>query len=83
MLAIQRRAVSLRPTTFESLDLMLQCGLAVLDYKKAELSAADSLTQVLGKVHAEAELHRDSEKLGYWFGLLTPFELSIILKVAF
>ena len=37
VLAIQRRAVSFRPTTFESLDLMLQSGLAVLDYKKATL----------------------------------------------
>jgi len=83
VLAIQRRAVSFRPTTFESLDLMLQSGLAVLDYKKATLSATDSLTKVLALIQAEKELHKESEKLGYWFGLLTPFELTIILKVAF
>lgn len=62
---------------------MLHSKLAVLDHKKAELSATDSLTEILGKICAEMELHRDSEKLGYWFGLLTPFELSSILKVAF
>ena len=83
VLAIQKRAISLRPITFESLDLMLHSGLAILDYKKGELSATDSLTRVLGLIQAEKELHRDSEKLGYWFGLLTPFELTMILKVAF
>jgi hypothetical protein len=83
VLAIQRRAVLLRSTTFESLDLMLQSGLSVLDSKEAVLSTTNSLTGVLGQIHAEVELHRDAEKLGYWFGLLSPFELSIILKVAF
>jgi hypothetical protein len=83
VLAIQRRAVAFRSTTFESLDLMLQSGLAVLDYKKAALSATPTLSKVLGNIHAESDLHRDSEKLGYWFGLLTPFELTMVLKVAF
>jgi hypothetical protein len=83
VLAIQNRAVSMRPTTFESLDLMLQSGLAVLDNKRAVLFATESLAQVLDNSHAEVDLHRESEKLGYWFGLLTPFELSIVLKVAF
>lgn len=83
VLAIQGRALSLRPTTFESLDLMLHSGIAMLDYKKGELFATESLTGVLGMIHAEIELHKNSEKLGYWFGLLTPFELSTILKVAF
>jgi hypothetical protein len=83
VLAIQARAISLRPVSFESLDLMLLSGIAVLDHKKAELSATDSLVRVLGLIQAEKELHRDAEKLGYWFGLLTPFELTMILKVAF
>jgi hypothetical protein len=83
LLAIQRRALSLRPITFESLDLMLQARLAVLDYKKAELSTTALLTEVIGNIGAETDLHRDSEKLGHWFGALTPFELSTILKVAF
>ncbi|SRR6266404_3878009 len=83
VLAIQRRAVSFRPTTFESLNLMLQARIAVLNHKKGELFATESLNDVLGSVHAEIELHRNAEKLGFWFGLLTPFELSIILKVAF
>jgi hypothetical protein len=83
VLAIQRRAVSFRTTTFHSLDLMFQSGLAVLDCKKGEISATDSLSKVLDNIRSETELHRDSEKLGYWFGMLTPFELSIILKVAF
>jgi|SRR5208283_1156700 len=83
VLAIQKRAVALRPTTFESLDLMVQSGLGVLDYKRAEIFATDTLSHVLNDSRAEVELHRDAEKLGYWFGLLTPFELSVTLKVAF
>ena len=83
LLAIQKRAISLRSTTFASLDLMLHSGLAVLDYKRAELFATELLAEVLVKSHAEVDLHRESEKLGYWFGLLTPFELSTVLKVGF
>jgi hypothetical protein len=83
VLAIQKRAISFRTTTFESLDVMLQSGLAVLDYKNATLSPTESLTKVLALVQAEKELHRDAEKLGYWFGQLTPFELTMTLKVAF
>ena len=39
LLAIQARAISMRRTTFSSLDVMLQSRLAVLDYKRAELSS--------------------------------------------
>ena len=83
VLAIQRRAVSWRSTTFESLDVMLQSGMAVLDHKTAELSSTDVLATVLVDVNAERALHENSEKLGHWFGSLTPFELSMVLKVAF
>ncbi len=83
VLAIQGRAVAWRNTTFESLDLMLHCGLAVLDYKKAELSSTSALATVLAEIGAGEHLYEDSEKLGYWFGQLSPFELTSILRVAF
>jgi len=53
VLAIQKRAVSLRPTTFESLDLMLQSGLGVLDHKKGEIFTTATLGHVLDEVQAE------------------------------
>jgi hypothetical protein len=62
---------------------MLHFGLAVLDPKKAELSSTSALATVLAEIGAGKNLHEDSEKLGYWFGELSPFELSSILKVAF
>jgi|SRR5579864_9625533 len=83
LLAIQKRAVSMRPTTFEALDVMLRSGLAILDPKKAEIAATDTLTTILKQIQAEKALHSDAEKLGYWLGLLSPFELTTILKVAF
>jgi hypothetical protein len=83
VLAIQRRATSMRPLTFESLDIALQTGLAILDSKKAEISGTDLLEKILARASAAKSLHSDSEKLGYWMGQLTPFELSVILKVAF
>jgi|SRR5579859_3546897 len=83
LLAIQRRALAMRPTTFEALDVMLHSGIAVLDYKKAELSPTDTFSKVLNAIQAERELYAESEKLGHWFGLLSPFELTTILKVAF
>jgi hypothetical protein len=83
VLAIQGRAIAWRNTTFESLDLMLRSGIGVLDHKKAEVSPTGTLATVLGQISAERHLYEDSEKLGYWFGQLSPFELSSILKVAF
>ena len=83
ILAIQARALALRPTTFEALDVMLRSNLGALDAKKAEIFATKVLEDVLGHAPAEIELHKDSEKLGFWFGLLSPFELSTVLKVAF
>jgi len=62
---------------------MLRSGLAILDYKKGELSPTEALPENLAEVITERALHENSEKLGHWFGLLTPFELSTILKVAF
>jgi hypothetical protein len=83
LLAIQRRAVSMRPMTFEALDILLRSRLAMLNPKKAELFPTDALAGVLKGSQAQKELHADAEKLGYWFGLLSSFELTTILKVAF
>jgi hypothetical protein len=59
LLAIQSRAISMRSTTFAALDVMLQSRLAMLDHKRAELSATESLGRVLS-----SSLFRDR------FGLL-------------
>jgi hypothetical protein len=83
LLAIQHRALAMRPTTFEALDLMLHSRLAVLDAAQGVLYSTDRLDTILKEIHSEKELQRDSEKLGYWFGSLSPFELSMSLKVAF
>lgn len=83
LLSIQRRAVSMRETTFESLDILFRSRLAVLDTKGALFYATPALAGVLAQLRVEEELHDDSEKLGYWFGLLSPYELSTVLKVSF
>jgi len=83
LLAIQARAIAMRQTTFASLDVILQSRLAVLDCKRAELFPTELLQKVLTSSHSEEDLYRESDKLGFWFGSVTPFELSIILKVAF
>jgi hypothetical protein len=83
VLAIQARALSFRAITFESLNIMLHSEIAILEPKKGEVWASEKLEHVLDMIQSEKELHKNSEKLGYWFGMLTPFELSSILKVAF
>ena len=83
ILAIQNRAIAMRPITFEALDTMLCSGIVALDEKSATLFASESLGRVLVGITASRKLHTDSEKLGFWFGQVTAFELSSTLKVAF
>ena len=83
LLAVHRRALAMRATTFEALNIAFHTGIAAMDSTQGSLFATSKLDTVLKQLSHEHHLHTDAERLGFWFGQLTPFQLSSILKVAF
>lgn len=83
VLAIQSRALSFRPTTFKALDLMFQSRIGVLNRRTATILSTPEFLTIRKRADGTRDLLRDAEKLGFWFGELSSFELSSALRVAY
>ena len=81
LLSLHSRVDVMRAVSLESLRMAIAYKLVALDSERGVLF---SLSQTMPRRHIEADvrdLARQSEKIGKWFSMLTPFEVLTILKI--
>lgn len=83
LLALNARAVQMRPLTLDSLRLALYGNLVGMDTPKAAFFPLSTVPPVAGIPESIRPLLASAEKLGVWCSQLTPYEIGLALKITF
>jgi hypothetical protein len=81
LLNINRRAIAMRQQTLEALHLALSEHLLVLRVNNGDVFPVSTTRPVANIPQAVRPLLDAAEKLGYWFGQRTLFEVQQLLKI--